>query len=299
MKNSWLILLLMTLSIGLKAQNETVYFSRILSDQEIHNPAYSAYRQNIGFKLLYNSKFGALKGNSETYGLNFSIPIVKSEIGTSFNILNEKIGLRQVLNINGCLNSCIKLSSLAYLSGGISLGIRSQNYRKSDIIIDEDEDLTTLKLNSTEFNVGAGLYYFDPYIFAGLAISDLLVLNGKSNSSIDVYAGNNFSFFPYRYVLKSSLLYKRYDCNNIFHINEQLFYDDKVGLGLNYTVSYTWGVSLDVKIKDNIWLFYGFENHVKTAYSGLKSHSIGLYYNPKYLRRIFKNVRRFRNLYNY
>lgn len=299
MKNSWLILLLLTLSVSLTAQNQTVYFSRVLSDQEIHNPAYSAYRQNIGFKLLYNSKFGSLKGNSETYALNFSMPIVKSEIGTSLNIINEKIGLRQVFQLNACLNSCIKLSSLAYLSGGISLGFRNQNYNKSDIIIDESEDLSTLRLNNTEFNVGAGLYYFDPYLFAGFTISDLLVFNGKSKSNMDIYIGNNYAFFPYKYVLKSSALYKHLDNHNIFHINEQLFYDDKVGVGVNYTFSYTWGLSLDIKLKDNIWLFYSFENHIKSAYSGLKSNSIGIYYNPKYLRRIFKNVRRFRNLYNY
>lgn len=299
MKNSILLLMFLLVFTGVKAQNQTVYLSRVFSDQEINNPAYTAYRQNVGFKLLYSSHFGSLKGQSKFYGAHVSFPIVKSEIGSSINVINEEIGLRQLLKINACVNNCVKISSFSYLSGGISIGILNQAYRESSIITDPDVDLTKLDLNKTSLNVGAGVYYFDPYIFAGVAMNDLAVFDKRNIPNIDFYFGCNYSPSPYKYVLKSCLLYKYFNEDHIFQLNEKIYYNDIIGFGANYSFSYEWGLNFDIKIKDSLWLSYSYENHINTNYIGLQSYNICLYYSPKYEKRIFSSVKRFKNLYNY
>jgi len=298
MKNSWLFILLIVFSVNLNAQNRSASFSRLLGDQEINNPAYSAYRQKMSFKLMYHSQFGSLKGNSQSYAANFTYPVVGSKVGSFLNVSNEDIGLHNVLNIKGGVNSCIKISSFAYLSGGISLGVQNRMYRKDEAICDEDVDLSQIDLNDNKINLGVGLYYFDPYMFAGIALNDISSVDNLRYSNFDMYVGYNYSFFPYRYILRSSVLYKYYNSSNIFHIDEKLFYGEKCGVGFSYTFSYEWALSFDLKLGKDIWCFYSYENHLNVADFALKSHTIGLYYNPKYLKRIFKNVLRFRNLYN-
>jgi len=298
MKNSRLFILFMIISISLNAQNKTVSFSRLLSDQEIHNPAYSAYRQKMSLKLIYHSQFGSLKGHSKSYGANFTYPVINSKVGSFLSVINEDVGLHNVLNIKGGVNSCVKISSFAYLSGGISLGVQSRMYRKDEVICYDDVDLSKIDLNDNKLNLGVGIYYFDPYMFAGIAINDVTYSDNIRCSNLDMYLGYNYSFFPYKYILRSSVLYKYYNSNNIFHIDEKLFYSGRFGLGFSYTFSYEWALNLDLKLSRDIWCFYSFENHFNVAEFSLKSHSIGLYYNPKYMKRIFKNVLRFRNLYN-
>ncbi len=294
MKSRIVILLLVMSCCSLMAQDYTIYYSQIIKSPEYFNPSYSAHKDIVSAKLMLNSKYNSYRDNPKSCAFSLSIPLSKASFGSGINILKEEMGLRQIISVNGILNSCIKLSSLSFLSAGIQLGVRRLEYLRDRMITYGDVDMSRIELSSTKTAFGFGFFYNDLYNFIGIASSDIVINNIKLLENIDVYLGRNIPFSG-SFVLRPSFLYKRFYGDELYHFRSELYYKNFVGGGIHYTLDRDYGFSIDVRLTPKIWMGYLYESGSKYSKMKLVSHSISLAYNVGLLNTLFDKIGKFRN----
>lgn len=294
MKSRIIILLIVLFCSSLKAQDYTIFYSQIIKSPEYFNPSYNAHKDVVNAKLILNSKYNSYKDNPQSCAFTLSIPISKASFGSGLNILKEEMGLRQIISVNGVLNSCIKLSSSSFLSAGIQLGVRKLEYLRDRMITYGDIDLSRIDMSSTKTAFGFGFFYNDLYNFIGLASSDIVMQDFDLMENVDIYLGRNVPISK-SFILRPSFLYKKFYGDELYHFRSELYFKNSLGGGIHYTLDRDYGFSFDVRLTKRIWMGYLYEAGSKYSNMKLVSHSISLAYNIGLLNALFDKIGKFRN----
>lgn len=294
MKNRLVLILVVLLCSGLKAQDYTIFYSQIIKSPEYFNPSYSAHKDVVSAKLMLNSKYNSYKDNPQACAFSLSIPLSKASFGSGINVLKEEMGLRQIISVNGVLNSSIKLSPSSFLSAGIQLGVRKLEYLRDRMITYGDIDLTRIDMSTTKTAFGFGFFYNDLYNFIGVASSDIVLNDFDLMDNIDVYVGRNIPIAS-SLILRPSFLYKKFYGDELYHLRSELYYKNFVGGGVHYTLDRDYGFSIDVRLTKKLWMGYLYESGSKYSNMKLVSHSISLAYNIGLLNTLFDKIGKFRN----
>lgn len=288
-----IILVFILFANTLVAQDYSIFYSQIIKSPEYFNPSHSAHKDVVSAKLMLNSKYNSYKDNPQSCAFTLSIPLSKASFGSGINVLKEEMGLRQILSVNGVLNSCIRLSSSSFLSAGIQLGVRRLEYLKDRMITYSDIDLGRMDMSSTKTAFGFGFFYNDLYNFVGVAFSDIVMKDIDLKDNLDVYLGRNIPIVR-SFILRPSFLYKKIFGDELYHVRGELFYKNIMGGGVHYTLDRDYGFSLDLRLTKRVWVGYLYETGSKYDEMKLVSHSISLAYNIGLLNALFEKIGKFR-----
>lgn len=277
---------------GLKAQDYTIFYSQIIKSPEYFNPSFGAHKDDLSAKLIFNNKYNGYKDNPKSCAFVISIPIMKSTLGTGINVLKEDIGLRQIISINGILNSCVRISNSSFISAGIQLGIRKLGYDETKLKTYNNLDISKIEMQSTKTTFGFGFYFNDLYNFIGIASSDIALDKVHLIENIDIYAGRNIALSDI-FILKPAFLYKNFYGDELYHIKSEIYYNNSFGLGVYCTINRDYGFNTEIKLVDRLWMGYLFEIEYASQKMKLTSHSISISYNVGLLNALFKKINRF------
>ncbi|MFS4416199.1 type IX secretion system membrane protein PorP/SprF [Maribacter sp. 2307ULW6-5] len=189
-KTSVLLLFLLGIGFGLKAQQDAQYTQYMFNTISV-NPAYAGSRGQLSIAALHRSQWVGLDGAPRSQTLNIHSPIRNSKFGYGFSIVNDEIGdgVVQETYFDGVVSYTLDVSREGKLSFGLKLGgnrlnldfLGLRNFDQETIVQDNID-------NRFSPNFGLGMYYHDNRFYAGLSAPNLLETEYFDNSQTDANA---------------------------------------------------------------------------------------------------------------
>jgi len=278
------------------------------------NPAYAGIKGQgeitaIGRYQYFNYKASFDEGGEpKTYMLTGSFPVLVLGGGVGFHVYRDEIAQSKMTNAQVSYSKHIQIGE-----GKLGIGLQgAYTYLSKGVyrFIDEGDLSVPRDGSDNKFDLGAGVWYESPTLYAGLSINNLLRSeynfnsdNGSSNTAR--YIGENHSYFTAGYnieasssvVVTPSMLVKMVMPgkfgddgkftfkNNSYEANVRATFNDKYwgGLGYRYDESFTGMAGLALAKDNALRIGYAFDfvafNQDARA---LSSHEIMLSYRlPK------------------
>jgi len=140
------------------------------------NPAYVGSRGHTTITALGRTQWVGFEGAPDTQTLSYDTPLGYRGLGLGFNLVNDNIGPSHETYLDGNLSYTIETGEEGNLAFGLRLGARLLNirwdeddrYNTNDVVFQNDI------VNRFLPSVGAGIYYYEPDWYVGLAVPNFL-----------------------------------------------------------------------------------------------------------------------------
>jgi len=158
-----------------QAQQDPHYTQYMYNTMSV-NPAYVGSRGHATITALGRAQWIGFDGAPDTQTLSYDTPIGYNGLGLGLNLVNDKIGPSLETYLDGNVSYTIDTGEEGNLAFGLKLGARllninwSEDYRY-DAVDDAFADNVVNKFLPT---IGAGIYYYEPDWYLGLAVPNFL-----------------------------------------------------------------------------------------------------------------------------
>lgn len=147
-------------------------FTQYMFNPLNYNPAYTGSREVISFSLTSRNQWISFPGTPQTNSFIIHSPIVKQKMGLGFQILNDKIGPKNIFAILGTYAYKIHLAT-GKLSFGLRAGIYRYQYNWDKIEYNEPDNIVLTIDNFTVPSFDFGLYYYSRTFYGGISLIHL------------------------------------------------------------------------------------------------------------------------------
>ena len=259
---------------GIQAQQDPAYSLFMYNGLAI-NPAMAGSAETFSATALYRKQWAGIEGAPETQTLNMDAPVWNKKIGLGLNIINDKIGVMQNLNINAQYAYRIQFEK-GTLSMGLQAGVYNYSADYASVITSSPQTPQTNPDNSFSeniskliFNFGLGAYYYTEKFYAGASIPHYLnqSLDGiKDNNGVQSRQYRHYYFttgFVFdvgeNFKIKPSTLIKLADGAPLqVDINSNFWYREKLCIGLSYRTNDSFSTSMQIQI-DKFRIGYAYD----------------------------------------
>lgn len=265
----YLLYIIFIFASSLKAQQDPMY-SMYMFNKAIINPAFAGSSNWSVGTAKYRNQFTGMAGNPTTQTLNYHTPYQKKHLGFGLKIINDKIAIVNTLNASMLLSYHLNFAR-GKLSFGIDAGIynRRIDYQKLILTHKNDVVLPTTSQSSVVPDLSWGIYYqkkqwyvgFSQYHLIKQSFNDKLPVNTNSKLANHMYviAGNVFMINKYWNIEPSMLLKIQPNSATQIDINTILYYQDKIGAGIQYRTGDAIVSILKLNITENLRLAYSYD----------------------------------------
>lgn len=291
--------------IGSNSYCQEFMHSQSVVKQEYLNPAYNSFKNYISVNLFSRNQWDGVEEHPRILGANFFMPIHVGQLGVGLTLLKEDIGLRSVSSFCACLTHNLKISRDNYLSLGYGVGGELTSYNQDKIIAQSDDYLNyDIKWKSFHPAIKLGVFYTNPYLFAGLSSNTVI---GKDKSQkwslpgFDFIGGVMYDISESVFFMPD-LVIKYYRCEKIdvgepgvsssyvppvFDLSARFLIRDRVWLSTSHRFNHAHTFSVDFWASSNLLLGYSFELGIGDGLNQFNSNTISIAYKidcPKIMR---------------
>lgn len=284
------LIILFSTAVPAGAQQDPLY-SLYMFDKLLINPAYAGSSNWMVGTLKYREQARSFSGHPVTQTFNFHGPVQRKHIGLGIKVINDKLPLQTTLNASLFFSYHLTLAG-GKLSAGVEAGMlrKSTNFRELVLWRPDDQAIPADAVINTMPDAAAGLYYQKKQFYLGFSATHLLPesLFDETNPikaparHLYLLAGNVFTF-KRDWSLDPSVLVKYNAAADLqVDVNLLLYYDDKVGVGVQYRNNDAIVALARVEILRGLRLAYGFDYGFASRRSFAHgSHEIILSYGIK------------------
>ncbi|MGB0427490.1 MAG: PorP/SprF family type IX secretion system membrane protein [Flavobacteriales bacterium] len=257
------------------AQQEIQYTQNILNSHLLINPAYSGVFGEHTVGLKFRNQWDKLPGSPQSFIALGELPIKENlNLGIVFN--HDVIGINTSDAIEISPSTQLKVSDNSKLSLGLKVGFHHLDSDFSRLVgVDITDPLYANRANNSTY-FGAGALYYNPKFYIGL--SSPRIVNFESKSAGDKYLKNHFYLYggskiklDEQFDLRPQLLLKsEFKADLVAEISSQLWFENKVGLGVGYRSGDAVSASLQMEFKK---MTFGYSYDITT--SSLREHQNG------------------------
>lgn len=274
------------------SQNQ-IHLTQYMMHQPFINPASIGSYDNLNGALLYKNQWVGLSGAPKIQAFSINSPIGQSKNHVGLTVTNDKLGVRQNMDITGNYAYRMPMSEISNLTLGLatSLKLLQGDYSEVTTNIDDDPLFQSNQSTAAAINFKFGGYYNTKKFYAGFAIPNLLknTLTGtdKASSKFDFedmhyYFHSGYSFtINDDFNLNPSVLFKLASGAPLqADINSQIEFKSKFALGLSYRSSKEMAAILSMELNRFIKLAYSYDyafKELNTISSG--THEVMLLFN--------------------
>ncbi len=270
------------------------------------NPAYTGTYNMFSVTALSRWQWVNMSGAPVTNSLTAHSSIYKNKLGVGAILVNDRFGINNNYEGYGTFAYKINMGEKEdnVLSFGMQAGIMNYNfnYLQDGLRIKDEEDPNFPKgrINATEPNFGAGVFYRNEKLFAGFSAPKILnskfaeLNNGTSQYRRHFFFTGGYLFDLINFQVKPSFLIKYVDGAPVsIDINGSVLIKDFIWLGTSIRNLNTIVLMTQLQLTDNFRLGYALDipinKVIKTSYGShelmlnmdlklLKSHDIGFRY---------------------
>jgi type IX secretion system PorP/SprF family membrane protein len=242
------------------------------------NPAYAGSRGALNATLVHRSQWVGLEGAPITQFLSMHTPFANNSMGAGFHVSNDKKGASGRLSAFGDVSYSIPLFRRKHrLNIGLSAGVDMMNMTFQQLV-GADGDPFKINATQTNFNAGAGVYYYTKKFYVGASIPRLINTEWNIGTTASLVKKHFFIaagwIKPLNSVtdLKLSTLVKLVTNAPITaDINANLFFYKTFWVGAMYRFNESAGANIAYQFKEQ-WMFgYAYD----FVYNGLRSTGLG------------------------
>jgi|TARA_R110000737_G_scaffold352788_1_gene400330 type IX secretion system PorP/SprF family membrane protein len=228
------------------AQFNPQYNSYML-DGLVINPAYTGTRECLSMVGLHSSQWVGFEGAPMSDFLSIHTPL-NNRHAIGINILNDRIGVRNMTSILPSYAYHLKISNTKKLAFGVNAGVNFFNIRNSDVKTFTQDDAFQDNTNTRSLpNIGAGLYYYTKKFYLGLSAPTLFsndftnvatkssAFQMQSKEMVMILSTGGTVDITEDFVWKPSLLFKSI-LAGVYQVdlNSTFYYKERVSLGASY-----------------------------------------------------------------
>ncbi|MES2760889.1 MAG: type IX secretion system membrane protein PorP/SprF [Bacteroidota bacterium] len=284
-------IILVTGQVKLFGQQDPMY-SMYMFDKALINPAYAGSSNWAIGTIKYRNQFTGLSAHPTTQTINFHSPIQRKHIGVGLKVINDKNAIIHNINIGAQFSYHLNFAG-GKLSVGLEAGIYNRKINFQKLILNDlnDNAIPGTSKSSLTPDVSYGVYYQKKQFYTGFSQSHLI--KGKFNygenertsrlySHYYFIVGNVFDINKTWSVEPSILLKKQASVAPQIDLNAMLYYDEKIGVGLQYRTRDALVAVLKVNISESIRIAYSYDLTLsKLANYSKGSHEIIISYGIK------------------
>lgn len=178
------------------------------------NPAYAGANGHTVITILGRTQWVGVDGAPDTQSISYDTPLGYSGIGLGVNLTNDRIGPSSEIYLDANVSYTIRMREEANLAFGLKLGGRHFNVDWNTGNVQNRNAKFLRNGNISKFlpTVGAGVYYYKPKWYLGVAVPNILstshyndVLNGGDVSEERLHF---FGIGGYVFDLNESIKFK-------------------------------------------------------------------------------------------
>jgi type IX secretion system PorP/SprF family membrane protein len=178
-------------------------YSQYLQNGLVINPAYTGTREVLSGFLSYRMQWMGTDGSPTLQSISFHSPMKNDKVALGIMAQFMKYGVTKSTSIYGSYAYHIRLRT-GKLSFGLKAGVDLSNTDYAGLLLNDPND-PVFKTNDQALvlpNVGAGVYYYNEKLFAGLSIPSFLNYRRTSSGSTVPY----HSFSQYDFLFSAGAL---------------------------------------------------------------------------------------------
>lgn len=268
-------------AMPLMAQHSTLT-SNYLFNLFAVNPAYAGQKGALDATAFYRKQWVGLGGAPETYGIMAHMELKPKNFGVGIQVVNDKIALFTNTKVSAAFSYKIKFNRNNSLALAISPGINrvATDYAKLITTQSGDGTFNSFLQNKNSFTSGAGLFFSNKKVYAGLSTPDLMQLNTKEKTlEYDIIAGYVYKVSDNLSLKPSTLIRGIHGSPVQFDASVTAYIKQLFGVGLSYRNKESVVLFMELLIKKQFKIGYAYDYNIgalKTFNSG--SHEIMLNY---------------------
>lgn len=270
------------------AQSEYLKFTDYTLAQPLINPATMGVESGTGGLVLYQSCFEKTDYRPSLGAFNINSSIKDKSLGGGITIIYDKYGPYQKMAAYMAGSYKLKVNEGKYLFFGLQAGINYVSNDPSKYVLHNPEEAVLLeKINLSQPNFGFGLHFKADNYFVGFSIPEFMYNyvdnegrkeSGLISERLKLYLyggykfplGKNTQLEPYSYLTYAEQESMKMD------LGVRLWYKESFAVGLQYRTKEAIGVMARVKLFDELWLGYSFENNSEASPSFNSRQEISL-----------------------
>lgn len=198
-KTKVFMLLLFVLCQNANAQFDPS-FSQYMNNEMFINPAYTGTRGVMAATLLYRDQWVGIKGSPKTQTFSIHSPLGDKN-GLGLSMMNESIGITDMLRVNVNYSYRIKTGESSNLSFGLLGGLIQYRQNVDELVLINPDDHVFIMDNPRAVvpNAGFGMFYYTKKFYLGFSIPRMI-----KNSFSDAGIKNTASPEDWHYYLTSA-----------------------------------------------------------------------------------------------
>lgn len=282
------------------------HYTQYMYNQSVINPAYAGSKESTSLGVLYRNQWTGLDGAPQTVTL-FGHSRVGKKIGVGLSAISDRIGPVQENNVYADVSYTIDLGGRHKLALGVKAGlsILQNNLRSeiSDFVPDPNDPAFAFDESASNFNVGAGAFYYTDDYYIGFAVPNFLQ---------NTYLQRNERKFG------SDVMHMFLTGGYVFHLNDtwklkpstmvklamsapvsvdgslNAMWNDKLEFGLTYRLDDSFGAMVNYAVLPNLRVGYAYDyivSDLKVAATG--SHEVIILFDIFSKRRVSTSPRYF------
>jgi len=294
---------LLFLFFGKIQAQQIPHYTQYMYNMNILNPAYAGSKgtEIISFGTLYRTQWHNQPGAPKT--LTFNVHgALNDNNGIGLSFVNDKYGVvsQNAITIDYSHTLHFNSSNLAFgLKGGVNL---FKAGLKDLYIIHPNDPLFQNDLNDTQFNLGAGIFYYGDKYYISLSTPNLLKnkynkgTNYTSTDALHLFLAAGYVFeFGKNFKLKPHfLIYKAGDVpiSADFSLNALFINRFEVGFSTRYKDAMS--AMLNVRLFNSLSIGYAYDRHVTDIrFYSPNSHEVFLNYDWSLSKKVMLSPRYF------
>ncbi|WP_452220664.1 PorP/SprF family type IX secretion system membrane protein [Lacinutrix salivirga] len=257
-------------ALQLSAQQDPQY-TQYMYNMNIINPAYAGSTDGVAIGALYRSQWVGLDGSPSTGTLSIHSPVGK-RVGLGLSFISDEVGPVNETNVYADFSYTLPVGNSTKLAFGLKAGATFHDIQIGEgqlDLVQPGDPLFTTSPNTTNPNIGAGLYFYKPskyYISASIPNilnSVHLDVDGRefgSESEHFFLAGGYVFDLSEDFKLKPHALMKyAFDAPISYDLNLNLFMYDFVEIGAGYRLDDSFSGMVNFLVAPNLRIGYAYD----------------------------------------
>lgn len=245
-----------------EAQHYPAFSQYVLNGLAI-NPAYAGRNDALDVTLSHRTQWVGYSGAPMTTAFSLSTPLRKKAISIGISALNDRLGATNNQLINAIYSYRIRVGNYK-LSFGLQNGVSIKKTNWDQLTRNDQQDilLNGQSLITTSFISGAGIYFYDRSLFAGVSMPYLVNTANKiflKENPILINAGYLVSLTP-DHSLKPSFLVKIIPGSPVqADLNLSYYYKKRFGAGFSYRTGESIVFIGEFGVNDQLKICYSYD----------------------------------------
>jgi type IX secretion system PorP/SprF family membrane protein len=285
--------LILLFSLVLAAQ-QTPHYTQYMYNMQTINPAYVGVSSDLSINLLARSQWVGVEGapKTTTFSLNGR---AFDGLGLGFSVINDKIGLAEINNVNIDASYTVVISDRNRLSLGLKGGASFFNNNLAEGITPDNEIYASTK--GSNINVGVGAFFYNERYYIGLSMPYLLktpqfridnsenVTGLSDNINVFTTAGVVFEINDKLKFRPSTLIKYAPNLPLSIDFNANVLYNNRIELGLSYRYHDSASAMIAVVLNKNFRIGYAYDKTLTDLGTNLSSHEVMLMFDLNFKNR--------------